>query len=226
MARVSAAALALFLLSVAACSRDGNGAPAPDVAGQPIPAKAPAAPVAEAKADSPEEAASAVAEAPAQVAAPGYKPGSREPDYQHIAEVRNAREASTGKLARMYLKFNYHHEWLENTVKMLATDGSYLSVLLHYDEGFKPTVLNMKKGFVYEIEFEVTEVSSGGQPRGNILSIDRRSSGPVADQTRFLPAIEAVQAARELPEHVKEARRERMREDLEKVVEAVEQSNP
>ena len=222
MARVSAAKLVLLfsVMLAVACSAERDDAPAPDVATEPAASAreaAPESPVTETGEGKPKAA-------PSAMAAAGYQPGSREPDYKHIAQIRKARDEAKGKLARMYLKLNRHHDWLENTVVMLATDGSYGTAMLHYDDGFKQTVLDMKRGFVYEIEYEITEVSSGGQPRGEILSIDRRSSGPVADQTKFLPAIEAVQAAKELPDYVKEARRKKMRETLEKVAESVEDS--
>ena len=231
MARPGAKTLVvLFSMAlVIACSGDRDDAPAPDVTSGSVTE----APAAESLADAPAEpneaapeaaGARETEEAPSSVAAPGYRPGSREPDYKHLAQIRKARDEAKGKLARMYLKFSRHHDWLENTVIMLATDGSYASVMLHYDEGFKQMVLDMKKGYVYELEFEVSEVSSGGQPRGEILSIDRRSSGPVADQTKFLPAVEAVQAAKELPDYVKEARRKKMRETLENLAESVEEN--
>ncbi|MCB0221699.1 MAG: hypothetical protein KDH09_18525 [Chrysiogenetes bacterium] len=231
MARTGARTFILLLSMVfaVACSSDRDDAPAPDVtSGSVAEAPAPDAPAdtATEAAESAPAAAEAqkTEEAPTSVAAPGYQPGSREPDYKHLAQIRKARDEAKGKLARMYLKFSRHHEWIENTVVMLATDGSYASVMLHYDEGFKQMVLDMKKGYVYELEFEVNEVSSGGQPRGEILSIDRRSSGPVADQTKFLPAVEAVQAAKQLPEYVKEARRKKMRETLENLAESVEEN--
>lgn len=227
MARTRATIFALlFILSaIAACNNEQAEAPAPDVS-----AKTESETVASSS-RSEEETAPAkggrsekpVEAAPTSASAPGYEPGSREPDYKHLSQIRRAREHSYGKLARMYLKLNRHHDWLENTVVMLATDGSYSSAMLHYDEGFKPAVLGMKRGFVYEVEFEVTKVSSGGQPRGEILSIDRRSSGPVADQTKFLPAVEAVHAAKELPEEIKEARRKKIHNSLENIVETVEE---
>ncbi|MEW6778147.1 MAG: hypothetical protein AB1405_17755 [Bdellovibrionota bacterium] len=174
------------------CTREKDEAPAPDVA---------------------------AAAAPSEEKREPLPPG-REPDYQYLAQIRRARDASKGKIARMHLKFNQKSR--PEHVVMLATDGSYGSTTLHYAPEFAPMIDDMKPGYVYEIEFRVTGVSTGGQPQGDILAVDRRSAGPVPDQTRFLPAVEAVEKARELPPEVKEARREAMRKQLEGTVESIE----
>ncbi len=174
------------------CTREKDEAPAPDVAATAAPSEEKREPL----------------------------PPGREPDYQYLAQIRRARDASKGKIARMHLKFSQKSR--PEHVVMIATDGSYGSTTLHYASEFSPVIDDMKPGYVYEIEFRVTGVSTGGQPQGDILAVDRRSAGPVPDQTRFLPAVEAVEKARELPPEVKEARREAMQKQLEGVVEGVE----
>lgn len=207
------------------CKRESEQAPAPDVALESQKIEAVPVPREPEFQLPPNAAAGAVtlanSVAPGAAERAARRP-DRTPDFKYLAQIRNAGDAGKGKLARMYLKFSKHYEFQPRWVVMVATDGSYASAMLHYEEGFEQMVKDMQPGFLYEVEFEVTGVSTGGQPRGEIVTIDQRSAGPVADQTQFLPAIEAVQKARELPPEAKEVRRAKMYRDLKKVVDQVD----
>lgn len=210
MRRLGMILLLAFPLLLANCSRESQEAPAPDMASDSAPAGA-------------EHVSMEQVAAAGDKAVQRSQNQQREPDYKHLAQIRNAGEGSVGKVARMYLKLNRHYEYKPRWVVMLATDGSYASTMLHYDEGFEPLVKNMKPGFVYDVEFEVLRVTSGGQPWGEMLSIDQKSNEPVQDQTQFLPAVEAIHQAKQLPENVKEARRELLREKLTEFVDEADQ---
>lgn len=194
---------AACLFCVTACNREHAQEPAPDVARE---AAVPAGP------EAPEE----TAEAPHSAG----EFSAREPDFVHLAAIRNARATATGKLARMYLK--YDRTPVEGHVVMRATDGSYLSAGLTYEPDLAPLIKQMEPGYLYEVEFEVTGVSTGGRPEGKILAVDRQTSQPVADQTRFLPAVQQVEQAEQLSEEEKRARREELREALESLADSLE----
>lgn len=202
MKRLAASALVLSL-AISACSREGGDAPAPDVMPQ---------------------AETSAPAAVSETAAPSVETATtpREPDYIYLAQIRKAGAAATGKRARMFLKLYKRYDDRPNWVLMLATDGSYSTTRLHYEDSFKPMVDEMKRGYVYEVEFEISGVSSGGQPFGEIVSIDKRTAGAVTGTNQFLPAVEAVEQARQLPPEVKAQRREAMREQLTEIVEKVE----
>jgi len=194
---------ALCLAAIPACNRNKDEAPAPDVA------------------------SAAAAPGAAGAAAPGGAPTSagrplpQEPDYIHLNSIIKDGEKSKGKYARMQLKLKANPK--PGWITMLATDGSYLSAMLHYSDEFTPLVSGMKPGYVFEVDFQIDKVTTGGLPVGEMLAVDRKSAAPVADKTYFLPAIEAVKKAENLPPEAKEARRQQMRQQLEGVVNYVEE---
>ncbi len=190
----------LALAGTTACNRSKDEAPAPDVASVPAPAAG----------QSPEGAPRAAG-----------RPLNQEPDYVYLNSIIQDGEKSKGKFARMKLKLKANPK--PGWITMLATDGSYLSAMFHYTDEFAPIVGDMKPGYVYEVDFEITKVTTGGLPVGEMLAVDRKSSAPVADKTYFLPAIEAVKRAENLPPEGKEARRRQMHEQLEGMVNYVEE---
>ncbi len=153
------------------------------------------------------------------------KPAEKDPiglpiTFTFVPEIYKSGKAfAVGKRAQIMLKFNMRPQ--PDWIVMLATDGSYQIAFLQFDEKFKPMVDTMKPGTPYLVDFEVTDVTSGGAPRGKILAINSRTDFPPPENP-LQEVVDNVKAIENLPPEEKARRRQLMRETLHKQVDAIE----
>lgn len=182
------------------------------------------------KADTQKPAADAPASADASPSDAGAADAARkaaldgpgpEVTFTRVPQIyKTGKPEAIGKLAQIMLRF--HTRAQPDWVIMMAVDGSYQIAFLTFDDRFLPVIDGMTKGTPYLVDFIVTDITSGGAPRGKITAINNEAPPDTEFANPLAEPVQRIEEVKNLPEDVRRERRMEMRKMLHKQADVIE----